>query len=68
MGAHKVSALNNKACPTKPNGLDVGLYLNKNLGLDGDVGLELFSLDFDKDRCLNEDEIVEMPRLLGSFN
>jgi len=25
------------------------LYLNENLGLIGDVGLELFSLDFERD-------------------
>ena len=42
------------------------LYLKTNLGLDGDVGLELFSLDFDIDLRLNDDDNAEIPRLAGS--
>lgn len=74
MGAHKASALNNKACPINPNVVDPfeaclinfnfhifyflsnlpGLYLKENFGLEGEVGLELLSVDLDLDRRRTE--------------
>ena len=43
-----------------------GLYLNENLGLIGDVGLELFSLDFERDLRLikftDNADITPFPR------
>lgn len=39
------------------------LYLNVNFGLEGDVGDELLSLDFERDRRRNGDDSADMPRL-----